>query len=89
MSSSIDMSGPLLSTMNRGGWTSSGTARSLFVESLGDESLKDQIGTPNLTESLESLKKQFAAIGWIPNSTLGGSHTCGQHDILGSGIHFQ
>ncbi|MDP6216641.1 MAG: hypothetical protein QF649_05455, partial [SAR324 cluster bacterium] len=62
MSSSIDMSGPLLSTMNRGGWTSSGTARSLFVESLGDESLKDQIGTPSLTESLESLKKQFAAI---------------------------
>ncbi len=62
MSSSIDMSEPPLSAMNRNSWTSSGTARSIFVERLGDESLKNQIGTPSLTDSLVSLKNQFAAI---------------------------
>ena len=62
MSSSIDTNEAPFLTVIPGGWTSSGTARSRFAEGLTDDSLKNQIAAPALTESLMRLRKQFAEI---------------------------
>ena len=62
MSSLIDTNEAPFLKVIPGGWTSSGTARSRFAEGLTDDSLKNQISAPAMSESLLRLRKQFAEI---------------------------
>ncbi len=44
------------------GWTSLGTARSKFAEQFADDTLKNQLALPVLSDSLLKLKQQFSEI---------------------------
>ena len=62
MDGKLDSSKRTISNYKSFGWSTYGTARSNFGESLDNDSLKQQLSIPILPKSIKNLKLQFSEI---------------------------